>query len=116
MENTSVYIKVETGLYMSLTRVRDSKVLPVLTRLVPNTSSQRQGLKPDPVHLRYVGGQHVTYHHVKQIQINYKNYLTETSVNNYQREKRHFFPRKSIITPFYCVGKYSFDSLDRKQN
>jgi len=46
----------------------DSKALPVFRRLVPK-SSRRQGLQPDPVHLRFVGGQHnaTYYRHVKQI-------------------------------------------------
>jgi len=43
MENTRVYIKVETGLYVFLTCVRDSKALPVLGRLDPTRHRSDKG-------------------------------------------------------------------------
>jgi len=44
----------------------DTNALLVFRRLVPK-SLRRQELQPDPVHLRFVGGQHnATYRHVKQ--------------------------------------------------
>jgi len=54
--------------YMCFLRdVRDAKVLPVFRRLA-SKSSRRQGSQTDPVHLRFVGGQHnATYHHVKKL-------------------------------------------------
>ena len=67
METQAFTLHKKLDFMCFLREVRDSKALPVLRPLVPNTSSRRQGLEPDPVHLQFVGGQHNVTYHVKQI-------------------------------------------------